>query len=113
MQITLDDVLPRFDENGRHAAPVVDWSANLDDPACRTELRLALTSALEELPTHYRAVLVLRDVEGWSSAEIAAVLSLSVGNVKTRVHRARLFLRKRLAESLCVAKLPRAFRHVA
>jgi RNA polymerase sigma-70 factor (ECF subfamily) len=52
------------------------------------------------LPAHYRAPLVMRDVEGWSCAEIADALHLTVGSVKARVHRARLFIRKRLAQSL-------------
>ena len=57
---------------------------------------MALTAAIDELPAKYRAVLVLHDVEGLSNGEIGEALRLSVANVKSRVHRARLFLRKRL-----------------
>src|SRR5207302_1392315 len=46
----------------------------------------------------YRTVLILHDVEGLSHIEAAESLGLSVPNVKSRVHRARLFLRKRLAD---------------
>jgi RNA polymerase sigma-70 factor (ECF subfamily) len=70
-------------------------------------LRLGLTSAIEELPAHYRAVLVMRDVEGCSCAEIAEALHLTIGGVKTRVHRARLFIRKRLAQLLGAGELGR------
>jgi len=63
-------------------------------------LRIALTSALDELPADYRSVVVLRDIEGVSNVEIAEALGLSVPNVKTRVHRARLFLRKRLTDTM-------------
>jgi len=63
-------------------------------------LRLALTSAIEELPAAYRSVLVLRDVRGLSNPEIAELLGLSVPVVKTRVHRARLFLRKQLDDAM-------------
>jgi len=98
--IPLDDVLPAFDRDGRHATAVVDWSAAVDDPSRQIELRLRLTSALEELPAHHRAAVVMRDVEGWSCTEIAEALHLTVSGAKTRVHRARLFIRKRLAESL-------------
>jgi RNA polymerase sigma-70 factor (ECF subfamily) len=101
-EITLDEVLPVFDENGRHATQCPDWSAVVDDPSRDTELRLALNVALEELPAHYRTVLVLRDIEGLSPAEIAQTLDLSVATVKSRVHRARLFVRQRLTESLGV-----------
>jgi len=100
LEIALDDVLPVFDEDGRHAAPVADWSAAVDDPSRRADLRLAMTSAIDQLPAHYRAALVLRDVEGWSCAEIAGILRINVGNVKARVHRARLFIRQRLSETL-------------
>src|SRR6266403_1495031 len=50
--------------------------------------------SIDELPAAYRAVLVLRDVEGRSTVEIAEMLGLSIAVVKTRAHRARLFLRK-------------------
>jgi RNA polymerase sigma-70 factor, ECF subfamily len=100
LEIALDDVLPVIDEEGRHAAPMADWAAAVDDPSRRTDLRLAMTSAIDELPAHYRAALVLRDVEGWSCAEIAGTLGINVGNVKVRVYRARLFIRQRLSETL-------------
>jgi RNA polymerase sigma-70 factor (ECF subfamily) len=94
--VALDEVLPSFDEQGRHATPMVDWSARVDDPLLQSELREALTAAIAELPDFYRTVLVLRDVEGLSNVEVAEAVGVSVANVKTRVHRARLFLRKRL-----------------
>ena len=98
--ISLEEALPLFDESGRHITPVADWSACVDDPATQVELRTALSAAIAELPAPYRIVLVLRDVEGRSNGEIADVLGLTVAVVKTRVHRARLFLRKRLADCM-------------
>ncbi len=97
-ELSLDDVLPLFDANGCHIAPVADWSSGVDNPAMQAELRTALTAAIDELPATYRSVLVLRDVEGRSNPEIAHALGLTVPVVKTRVHRARLFLRKRLGD---------------
>jgi RNA polymerase sigma-70 factor (ECF subfamily) len=97
---SLDEALPGFDEQGRHVAPSADWSARVDDASRQTDLRMALTSALDELPANYRTVVVLHDVEGLSHLEIAETLNISVPNVKTRVHRARLFLRKRLGDTL-------------
>jgi RNA polymerase sigma-70 factor, ECF subfamily len=99
-ELSLDEVLPFFDEHGRHVAASADWSGRVDDESIQTDLRMALTAALDELPARYRTVLVLRDVEGLSHVEIAEMLSISVANVKTRVHRARLFLRKRLADTI-------------
>jgi len=72
----------------------------VDDPSRRIELRLALTAAMADLPADYQAAVLLHDVEGLSNGEVAETLGISVGNAKTRVHRARLFLRKRLAEAM-------------
>src|SRR5262249_48501740 len=65
-EISLDEVLPLFREDGRHIGPIRDWSASIYDPAAQTELRDALSSAIDDLPAHYRAVIVMRDVEGMS-----------------------------------------------
>jgi RNA polymerase sigma-70 factor (ECF subfamily) len=94
--ISLDEVLPRFDEHGRYTDPIGDWSTTMHDPAMQSELRDVLTAALEELPDHYRAVIVLHDVEGLAMAEVADCLGITVPTAKTRAHRARLLLRKRL-----------------
>ncbi len=96
-EISLDEVLPPFHEDGRHAGPIRDWSASIHDPAVQAELRAALGSAIGELPVQYRAVIVLHDVEGLSMAEVAGSVGITQAAVKSRVHRARLFLRKRLA----------------
>ena len=96
-EISLDEVLPSFHEDGRHAGPMNDWSASIDDPVVQTELRAALDSAIGELPDHYRAVIVLLDVEGLSMAEVAGSVGITVAAAKSRAHRARLFLRKRLS----------------
>jgi RNA polymerase sigma-70 factor (ECF subfamily) len=61
-------------------------------------LRVALEGAIGELPAPYRVVLLLRDVEGLSTAATAESLGLEVPAVKTRLHRARGMLRRRLAE---------------
>jgi RNA polymerase sigma-70 factor, ECF subfamily len=98
--LSLDEVLPSFDAQGRHVEPMADWSARVDDPAVQTELRVALTSAINELPPIARTVVILRDVEGLPNLEIAEALGLSVPIVKSRVHRARLFLRKRLGDAM-------------
>jgi RNA polymerase sigma-70 factor, ECF subfamily len=113
MEISLDDVLPVFPGDGRHAAPVVDWSASVDDPCRRTDIRLAVSSAFEGLPAHYRTALVLRDVEGFSPAEVAEALCISLAKAKARIHRARLFIRKRLTEYLPVTEFSEAFRQLA
>jgi RNA polymerase sigma-70 factor (ECF subfamily) len=97
VNISVDDALPPFDGNGRHAGFISDWSSNIDDPAVQAELRAVLSSAVSELPDHYRAVIILHDVEGLSIAEVAEALRITVPTAKTRAHRGRLFLRRRLS----------------
>lgn len=104
-EMSLDDVLPLFDAHESRVAPVSDWSPRVSDPAVQAELRGALSAAIDELRATYRTVLVLRDVEGQSNAEIATALGLTVPVVKTRVHRARRFLRKRLGQSMTAREL--------
>src|SRR2546425_3774969 len=101
--VSLDQLLPVFDEHDHHVAPVADWSMSVDDPARQTELRMVLSTAIDELPADYRAVVLLRDVEWLSQQETAEALGLTVVNVKSRLHRARLFLRKRLEARLAVS----------
>ena len=62
-----------------------------------TERRTAVQRAISTLPEKYRAPLVLRDVEGKSYEEIAAVLGTSEGTVKSRISRARGFLRDKMS----------------
>jgi len=62
------------------------------------ELRALIESAIEALPAHYRAVFVMREVEGMSTAESAECLDITEETAKTRLHRARLLLRDTLYE---------------
>ena len=95
-EVSLEPFLPVFDADGRHAQPVSDWSREPDDPAVAGELTSAIERSLGELPAEYRAVIVLHDVEGLPNEEVAGILGLTVAAVKSRVHRARLFLRTKL-----------------
>ena len=63
-----------------------------------SELKQTMEIAIAELPPKYRSVFVLKDVEGFSLKEIAGMLEISLAAVKSNLHRARLFLRDRLAE---------------
>lgn len=102
-EIALDDVLPAFDDGGRHFEPMDDWSNRVDEKALQGELRRALAEAIGALPPDYRTALVLHDVEGLSNPDIAEALGISLPAVKSRVHRSRLFVRKRLAEYMQTA----------
>ncbi|MGQ9560160.1 MAG: RNA polymerase sigma factor [Candidatus Oleimicrobiaceae bacterium] len=68
------------------------------------ELRQAMENAIEALPPKYKTAFVLKDLEGLSLQQIADMLNLNVATVKTHIHRARLFLRDRLADYVERAK---------
>ena len=89
-----------------HAPELQDWSTRIDDPALQLELRNVLTAALDSLPEDYRAIAMLRDVEGLSPHDVSQITRLSVAAVKTRTHRARLVLRKQLGDYLSDRPLP-------
>ena len=96
-EVSWDELAPVFDENGQHAEVAVDWSGRLKDPAIEGELKSVLCGAIDELPAEHRAIFLLHDVEGLSNPEIAQTLRVNLGTVKSRLHRARRFLRTRPA----------------
>ena len=95
--ISLDEELPSFDVLGRIEGEINDWSHLLDDPALRRENRTVIEAAIDQLDDKYRTVFILREVEEFSTAATAQMLGLGSAAVKTRLHRARLFLRRELA----------------
>jgi RNA polymerase sigma-70 factor (ECF subfamily) len=95
---TLDDGLPRFDEDGRHLAEPADLeaAARVEERLDREALAAAAQRAVDALPEPYRAAFVLRDLEEMETSEVAALLGIGSAAVRQRVHRARLLLRGRL-----------------
>lgn len=81
---------------------LVDWSDRPAQQLLDDEAKRVMEEAIEELPEIYRVVFVLRDVQGLPATEVADVLDLSVPAVKSRLHRARLFLRNRLSDYFTV-----------
>jgi RNA polymerase sigma-70 factor (ECF subfamily) len=77
-------------------ARLPDTGPGPDQALERGELEEALHRAIAELPDERRIVVVLRDVEGLAYEEIAEVLELPVGTVRSRLHRARLDLKEKL-----------------
>jgi RNA polymerase sigma-70 factor (ECF subfamily) len=87
----IDDLLPAFEADGHRRSPGSPW-----EPAERlerAELRARVRDAIARLPESYRTVLVLRDIEELDTGEVADLLGVGKGVVKTRLHRARLALR--------------------
>jgi RNA polymerase sigma-70 factor, ECF subfamily len=83
--------------DGRASNSHRPWSIRPDQAAIDKESQELIESAIENLPEPFRDVYVLADVEGLPNAEIADMLELSVPAVKSRLHRARLAMRHRLA----------------
>jgi RNA polymerase sigma-70 factor (ECF subfamily) len=93
--------VPIEDTEGDDGAPtpreLADWKPNPEQELARSELENILQDAARLLPPTFRTVFYLRDVEGLSTEETAALLGLSVGAVKARLFRARLRLREDLS----------------
>ncbi len=75
---------------------IADWKVTPDKVTENNELKAMLDEAIEKLPADYRVIFMLRDVEGLSTEETAKIVDLSVPAVKSRLHRARSFLRNEL-----------------
>jgi RNA polymerase sigma-70 factor, ECF subfamily len=99
--LRMESIDDTSDEAG-HTSPAIlrDWHEVPSEALERKEVRQMLQQAITNLPTIYREVFVLRDVEELNNVETAAALSITVGNVKVRLHRARLMLQKQLAPVL-------------
>lgn len=85
-----------MDDDGHSAQTIPTWKETPLDTVMDSELRTVLDEAIEELPYDYRVVFALRDIEGLSAEETGKILKLSVPAVKSRLRRARVFLRDRL-----------------
>ena len=104
-ELSLDELMPRPDADGRKAE-IPDWSEDAERALLRGELTARMETAIDKLPKEYKIVLVLRDVEGLSAEETAQAVGLSVAAVKSRLHRARVFVRRELAEYLTAPNRP-------
>ncbi len=91
---SLDD-----EENYVNESDVAEWKITPDKVTENNELKKLLDEAIQKLPADYRIVFLLRDVEGLSTEETGKVMELSVPAVKSRLHRARAFLRNELNET--------------
>jgi RNA polymerase sigma-70 factor (ECF subfamily) len=98
--VALEEVGLQFDETGHMVGELPPWKKLPDSLLERKELVKMLLEAAEGLPEGYREVWVLVDQEELAMQEVGEILGLSVGNVKTRLHRARMMLREVLVEKL-------------
>lgn len=92
--VSLDDMLPHLQNKAITQQDA--FGARSDSLALNNEIREALETAIGKLPDDYRAVFILRDIDGLSNKEVGEILGLSIPAVKSRLHRSRLMLRRRL-----------------
>jgi len=93
-ELSLDEFLPA--DESAVSADIPRWASQPLNQVLDDELGSVIRQALVKLPEKYRLVIVLRDVEGFSTQEAAEILGLTPTNIKVRLHRARLFLREAL-----------------
>ena len=96
---SIDDDDVHLDEKN-----IADWKVTPEKVTENNELKEVLDKAIRKLSYDYRIVFMLRDVEGLSTEETAKIMDLSVPAVKSRLHRARAFLRNELNESFSYAR---------
>lgn len=92
-QIAVDG--PEFDN--LRGLGIADWPEHLEEEFDNQAFQECLKHAMNDLPDHYRAVFVLRDLENLSTRESAKILGITEANVKVRLMRARLYLRDQIA----------------
>lgn len=86
---------------------IADWAPGPVEQLLNQEMHQVMDEAIDALPPEFRQVFILRDVEEMSNAEVAEILDLSVAAVKSRLHRARLKVRNRLAQYFSETKADR------
>lgn len=101
-EVAIEDLAPEVDLE-REAQPEWNFTESVETQASRDGVRRAVNEAIDRLPEQYRILIVLRDIEGYDTREVARMLDDTEGNVKVRLHRARTAL-KRLLEPLYRAK---------
>jgi RNA polymerase sigma-70 factor (ECF subfamily) len=97
--VAIEDYLPKFSSDGHPVVPeLYEWNGSVEGEAIARELASRAGDFIAELPRTYRDVIWMVDVEEMRPAEVAEVLRISIPALKSRLHRARLYVRQRLAQ---------------
>ena len=94
-ELSLEEFIPTSEGEFRLQIPTDGLTP--EEALENKELRRALHQAIQKLPNKYRVVLVLRDMEGLTAKEVGVIMGLNERAVKSRLHRARLFVRRELS----------------
>jgi RNA polymerase sigma-70 factor, ECF subfamily len=99
---SIEPLLPTYLEDGHHTEQFSRHDIPADILLQREQTRALVRTCIDELPDRYRSILVMRDVEDVSNAEVAQMLGVTPNAVKIRLHRARqalaTLLRRRMAD---------------
>jgi RNA polymerase sigma-70 factor (ECF subfamily) len=104
-ELTIDSPAESVDSNDEGmtlAATLADQSDSPFDCAAQAELRHRVEAALREVPEAFRTVVVLREIEGFAYEEIAEILNVNIGTVKSRLTRGRSALRALLVADTAI-----------
>jgi RNA polymerase sigma-70 factor, ECF subfamily len=94
-ELSLEEFIPTSDGEFRLQIPIDGLSP--EEALQNKELRHALDAAIDQLPKKYKMVLVLRDMQDLSAKEVGIIMGVNERAVKSRLHRARLFVRRQLS----------------
>ncbi len=97
-ELSLEDYAPYNESGALEGVEIKDWSDRPDEVLLSQEGLEIVEKAVNELPLPYRVVFHLKDVEGLTNQEVAKALGLTVPAAKSRILRARLFLRDKLSD---------------
>jgi RNA polymerase sigma-70 factor, ECF subfamily len=97
-EVSLENYVSYGEDGTFTGVEMKDWSDRPDEVLLNKETIQIIEKAVNELPVAYGIVFHLRDIEGLTNHEIAKILGLSLPNVKSRIHRTRLFLRDKLSD---------------
>jgi RNA polymerase sigma-70 factor (ECF subfamily) len=93
---SIDENLPEFDQDNCRIEARWTHFTSVEDVLGNEHLRNLIKKNIYQLPEQYRNVLLLRDIEGYDTKEVANLLDITESNVKVRLHRARAALKKLL-----------------
>lgn len=95
-ETSIDHLLPEFDQSGCRIDDTLGSDQSSEATLNTKQVNDIVREKIDELPEQYRIVLILRDMEGYSTAEVAEMLDLTQANTKVRLHRSRAALKKLL-----------------
>lgn len=95
--LSIEDYMPQFNLDGSHLCTVSNWASMSENKLLTHELGEVLSDAIDRLAAKDKIIVSLRDMEGFPTKEVAEIMGMSISAVKSRLHRARLYLRECLS----------------